>query len=406
MNKKGFTLIELLAIIVILAIIGVITIPILLNVIDTSNKGAAVDSAYGFKEAINKYFLTESMDNNQIILDGIYSINDGVLNGNTISNKEIPVSGKKPSKGYLKYDNNNLVLACLAFGDYEVKYENNEFTSTGKGDCTIKGDFEHDEWSTIVSNLSIDRNAYNDDLLAGTTKIIELDLNGDKTISNSEKFNVRIANTSDSVDNGCREKVNGVEQHKAGFSETACGIVIEFADIITRHRMNPYTNGSTNGDGNKGGWEYSEMRKYLNGAEGYTGTVIYNLLPDVLKNNIADTIVVSGYGKNDTSNFTTTDKIYLLSSREVWNNTDNSDTAQANTRQLDYYEKKGVTTSANVGVAIKKNGNSNGYWSLRSASSYNASGFDIVRNNGGHNYYNYNSNNTYGVAPAFRINID
>ena len=49
-KTKGFTLIELLAIIVILAIIAVITVPIILNVIDNSKKGAAKDSAYGYKD--------------------------------------------------------------------------------------------------------------------------------------------------------------------------------------------------------------------------------------------------------------------------------------------------------------------------------------------------------------------
>ena len=57
MNKKGFTLIELLAIIVILAIIAVITVPIILNIIENSKNGAAQDSAYGFKDAVEKYYV-------------------------------------------------------------------------------------------------------------------------------------------------------------------------------------------------------------------------------------------------------------------------------------------------------------------------------------------------------------
>ena len=75
-----------------------------------------------------------------------------------------------------------------------------------------------------------------------------------------------------------------------GFSQTACGFVLEFADIITTHRMNPYSqSGSVNGDGNKGGWEYSEMRTYVN-------TDIYNSLLTLLKNAIINTTVVSGHG--------------------------------------------------------------------------------------------------------------
>jgi len=40
-NKKGFTLIELLAVIVILAIIALITAPIILNVIEDARRDAA-----------------------------------------------------------------------------------------------------------------------------------------------------------------------------------------------------------------------------------------------------------------------------------------------------------------------------------------------------------------------------
>ncbi len=56
---KAFTLIELLAIIVILAIIAVITVPIILNIIENSRKGAAIDSAYGYRDAVNQYYISE-----------------------------------------------------------------------------------------------------------------------------------------------------------------------------------------------------------------------------------------------------------------------------------------------------------------------------------------------------------
>ena len=60
-KNKGFTLIELLAIIVILAIIAVITVPIILNIIENSRRGAAIDSAYGYKDSIQKYYVTKSV---------------------------------------------------------------------------------------------------------------------------------------------------------------------------------------------------------------------------------------------------------------------------------------------------------------------------------------------------------
>ena len=41
-----------------------------------------------------------------------------------------------------------------------------------------------------------------------------------------------------------------------GFSQTACGFVVEFADVITKHGMNDTAT-------NKGGWPASSMREYL-----------------------------------------------------------------------------------------------------------------------------------------------
>ncbi|MDD3453816.1 MAG: prepilin-type N-terminal cleavage/methylation domain-containing protein, partial [Bacilli bacterium] len=56
--KKGFTLVELLAVIVILAVIALISVPIILGIIEKSKKGATEDSAYGILEAANLYYAT------------------------------------------------------------------------------------------------------------------------------------------------------------------------------------------------------------------------------------------------------------------------------------------------------------------------------------------------------------
>ena len=135
-KKKAFTLIELLAIIVILAIIAVITVPIILNIIENSRKGAATDSALGFKDAVNKYYVSELSSNRELQLEGQYTVTDGVLNGTGIVNKEIPVSGDKPSSGYLNYTNNTLTTGCLTIGDYKVTFENGSVSSTEKGTCS------------------------------------------------------------------------------------------------------------------------------------------------------------------------------------------------------------------------------------------------------------------------------
>ena len=229
--------------------------------------------------------------------------------------------------------------------------------------------FSSDSWMTIAKAVkSGNISKYN----VGNTKTVNLGTYGTHIL--------RIANMS-----------TPSECSTTGFSQTACGFVLEFADIITTHKMNDTQT-------NVGGWPATSMRTFVNND-------IYNSLPSELKNAIIDTTVVSGHGKTSgETNFTSTDKLYLLSTAEVWSqgtsNTISQDTARGVTRQLDYYKNLGVTTS-NYSGATKKNGTSASYWWLRTAISYNTYEFLSVYNNGGwNNYYAYTSN---GVAPAFRI---
>ena len=55
-NKKGFTLIELLAVIVILAVIALISTPIVLNLINNVRKGAFARSTEGVLKASKLYY--------------------------------------------------------------------------------------------------------------------------------------------------------------------------------------------------------------------------------------------------------------------------------------------------------------------------------------------------------------
>ena len=169
-------------------------------------------------------------------------------------------------------------------------------------------------------------------------------------------------------------------------SETACGFVVEFADIITKQKFN-----STNT--NVGGWRDSELRTYVNGT-------IYNALPSDLQNVISTTKVISGHGKTSgETNFETQDKLYLLNAQEVWS-TNDRDTSVGTSKQLDYYKNQGVTASSYAG-AIKQYNGSNSVWWLRSAYSRNTDDFLIVDNYG--DWYNYGAGGSIGVSPAFRI---
>ena len=146
---------------------------------------------------------------------------------------------------------------------------------------------------------------------------------------------------------------------------------------------------------NVGGWPASSMYTFVNND-------IYNAIPSEIKNAIIDTTVVSGHGSTSgETNFTSTDKLYLLSPKEIYTDfSDDADTAKDLTRTLDYYTAQGVTISSYSG-AIKKNGTDADFWWLRSAHSDYGNAFFNVRSNGecGSDY----SYDTYGVSPAFRL---
>ena len=284
------------------------------------------------------------------------------------------------------------VYAAIMYQSSEVGYDNSNsgLTSTNvqaaldelyeEQQIPSPNSFSTDSWSTIKKAIkSGNTSNYN----VGDTKIIDMGSLGTHTL--------RIANKS-----------TPSECSGSGFSQTACGFVIEFEDIITTHRMNPWDSSiTTSGNGNIGGWPASELRTYVNSD-------IYNALPTDLKSAIINTTVVSGHGSNDSSNFTSTDKLYLLSTHEVYKDVDGKtnsgidpyDTAYNNTRQLDYYSSQNVTTSYYSG-AIKQYNSSNSYWWLCSAYSNINSTFYHVYNTGNWSYYT--SNATYGVSPAFRI---
>ena len=128
LTRNAFTLIELLAIIVILAIIAVITVPIILNIIENSRRGAATDSAYGYKDSINKWFVSKlSSDPNYNITDGEYRV--GQLGEQ--------VEGQKPDSqlSWFVVSKNEVTDACLQFDEYKVEISSGKVGDAVKGEC-------------------------------------------------------------------------------------------------------------------------------------------------------------------------------------------------------------------------------------------------------------------------------
>lgn len=449
-NKNGFTLIELLAVIVIMGILMMVAIPAVSRVIENSRKDAFVDIAKSYANAVITEWTSENLtcegNVSSAVDDGDYyvlintkeaassvlpvlleqggksswgnrdvngyvrvhvetitdnngdskrttefyvGLSDGthgiIDEGNTTSDKlrkgnvKMKLSSDDKKKVELTLDNGNLNCSKTNLGTYMCTEVTPVKSITGLcvDDSSYAGNngtvdinpvsFADDDWATI--NAAAKNGNYEGKYNVGDTKEVDLGSLG--------KHTVRIANTS-----------TPAECNQEGFSQTACGFVLEFTDIITNYAMNPSINYTNT---NVGGWPASGMRSYLN-------TDIYNALPTELQNIIMNTKVVSGHGTSNSTNFTSTDKLYLLELKEVYNY--NGGTAYSTTRQLDYYAAQGVTSSNCSGASKKLNG-MNRYWAFRTASPTNSIGFYIAMRDGCLN--GDPSSNNRGVSPAFRI---
>ena len=329
--------------------------------------------------------LTNTITNNELVIEATCKRlnSSGTEEGTCESISQTPVSSNTIKKKISIEPNitheYTVKVTFIDTGEPQNYNKNKSFSGKLGIEEYVPTQFEKDSWTAIVANVKANKiSQYN----VGDTKEVDMGTYGTHTL--------RIANTS-----------TPSECSGTGFSQTACGFVLEFADIITKHNMNPsgtYKGTQYDYGWNKDGWPATGMRTFVNND-------IYNAIPSEIKNAIIDTTVVSGHGSTSgETNFTSTDKLYLLSTAEVWaqgsSNTIEYDTARDVTRQLDYYKNLGTSTS-NYSGAIKKNGTSDSYWWLRAARSTYTYYFLRVYNNG--DWADNDAYDTNGVAPAFRL---
>ena len=133
-SKKGFTLIELLAVIVILAIIALIAVPIILNMINDARKSAAVDSAYGYIEAIE-------YQNSMNMLDKKHQkIEDGKNIDVTTIDSLVKVKGTRPDSGTLIIEKGRVKEADLCINGFNIIYDGEKAKATDSTKCGKESD--------------------------------------------------------------------------------------------------------------------------------------------------------------------------------------------------------------------------------------------------------------------------
>ena len=260
---------------------------------------------------------------------------------------------------------------------YIVVDQNGSINSVTR-EVIVKPDlFLTDSWATIVTNIRAGKG----DLYAPVSGGASAQLEREVDLGELGIHKLRVANT--------KECTNGET------SQTACGFVLEFADIISNQKMN-----TTNT--NVGGYQGSNV------MYNYVTDTIYNLIPADLKQYIINTKVVSGYGQSDISgegrdennNYVLeNEKIYLFSRMEIFGNI-NYDTAGNKTRRLDYYN----TNYSNDSYVKYLEGNGEKVptvWWTRTAFNGDDKSFTAVGNDGVVTFRSAGSQ--IGVSPAFRI---
>ena len=231
MKKKGFTLIELLAVIVILAVIALISMPLVLNTIDKAKKGAAEESANSYVSAIETAIVSDMMNSNyNYNSEQTFTLSD---NGKKIVNGEkeleINIKGTYPTSGSVVIKDAIVKSAELKVNGYDIaysakapvytKYSNgtaiyyNPETNTKcssseavsktgvKSGCMKWYTFNDDEYSSTV-NMILDHNttalvAYNSDNTNSEMKEVKNTLESD-TESWNKSINPRLI-TADEV---------------------------------------------------------------------------------------------------------------------------------------------------------------------------------------------------------------
>ena len=147
MKKKGFTLIELLAVIVILSVITLITVPMITNVIEESKKKALASSVEGLVESANLYAIEK---------DGVYEfLFDKEHQGSTKKGESLDYRGNIDGEGKLYLDKEGNTSICISNDKYYAYKNYNSGIIVGDkktGNCIIGFDALTNKYVAMLDN--------------------------------------------------------------------------------------------------------------------------------------------------------------------------------------------------------------------------------------------------------------
>ena len=162
-KRKGFTLIELLGVIVVLAVIAIITTPVILGVIEKSKKGALQNSGYGLVEAGILYYA--EYQNSQTVR---FDIKDNQIR----TKEENKIDYKWSIKdGTILINNQGEVTVCINDGKYAAykNYKDNKIIVVDQKTCTVP----ENNYIVYLDNESTIKEMTNTEITSAITKLTE-----------------------------------------------------------------------------------------------------------------------------------------------------------------------------------------------------------------------------------------
>ena len=240
MKKKGFTLIELLAVIVILSVITLITIPMITNVIEESKKKALVSSVQGILDSTDYFTMSHETGFYEFLFDEEHK-------GSTKKGEQLDYRGTIDGKGKLYLDKEGNVSICISNDTYYVYKNYNSGIIIGersKDNCDIEYDALTNKYVAFLESEGTGSNVYSKDEVNNLVdsldiKIINIksnieelqnDLNNYALQSELGKTNTNVENLSSLVNNN----KTSVENLKNSISEIQKKNTIDQTLFVTK----------------------------------------------------------------------------------------------------------------------------------------------------------------------------
>ena len=244
--KKGFTLIELLAVIVILSVITLITVPMITNVIEESKKKALASSVEGLVESANLYAIEK---------DGVYEfLFDKEHKGSTKKGEQLDYRGTIDGEGKLYLDREGNISVCISNDTYYAYKNYNSGIIVGDkktGNCIIGFDaltnkyvamldngtgnvsnvYSKDEVNNLVDSLDTKITNNTNKITSMKSNIEELqnNLNNYALQSELDKTNTNVENLSSLV-NSNQKSIQELQNSSSNLNGTH-GIVVVFSRL-------------------------------------------------------------------------------------------------------------------------------------------------------------------------------